>query len=270
MHWIITLTLLVAVLAPAGCSWLTTGKPQASDDRPTADLRPDRRAIRGPGAPALDYRIYRPPEPDRAEPAKAQRPRTAATWIILAHGFLRSQDRMSGLATALAGTGIPVATLNFRNDSPLSGGHVKNSRDMVQLATQLQADKVIYAGFSAGGLAALLAARNDPRTLGVLTLDLVDSKGLGERAAKGLEVPMFALVGAPSNCNANGNAAAVYAQASQVELTAFPQASHCDFETPTNWLCSLLCEDPDGTREPSQRARILQQAVADVALLGKR
>ena len=190
---------------------------------------------------------------------------SARPLIILAHGFLRDQRNMRGLALALAQAGYRVATLNSRHDSPVSGGHAKNSRDMVALARHLRAGRVIYAGFSAGALAALLAADSDPTAVGVLTLDLVDSQGLGLSAARGLELPVVALAGAPSNCNANNNAAPVYQAMAQVQLTPIPEASHCDFESPSDWLCRTLCQVPPGRgdgAEATVQAEIIRDAVA--------
>lgn len=241
-----------AVLAPAGCAWLgiSSADPEsvASTGVPSSDQVQvqDRRLDLATG-PWLDYRTYKPvaAQPEHG----AHRP-----WVVLAHGFLRDQRRMRGLAMALAEAGFPVATLNGRQDSLLSGGHVAHSRDMVKLARALDAERVIYAGFSAGGLAALLAARQDHKAEGVLTLDLVDSQGLGRRAANGLGAPLLALVGAPSNCNADNNAAPIYEIAPLARVTPIPQASHCDFESPSDWLCRLVCEQsPDSTRNRTLR-----------------
>lgn len=197
----------------------------------------------------------------------AARQTSPAPLIVLAHGFLRDQRNMRGLAMALAEAGYPVATLNARHDSPLSGGHAKNSQDMIALARHLKAERVIYAGFSAGALAALLAAQTDPSAAGALTLDLVDSQGLGLKAARALALPVVALAGAPTNCNANNNAAPVYRAIQNLRLTPIPEASHCDFESPSDWLCRALCQAPPGQDESTKaavRAEIIRDAVAGI------
>ncbi|WP_245535797.1 alpha/beta hydrolase [Thiorhodococcus drewsii] len=178
---------------------------------------------------ALDYSLYRP---DAAR---------TGDLVILGHGFLRSRDRMAGLAESLASTGLSVATLDFCNVRPWDGSHVQNGFDMMALADALGAKRVVYAGFSAGALAALVAGRNDPRALGVVTLDLVDADGIGRRMASGMERPLIGLFGDPSSCNAYNNGLAVYAVAAQARILRFSGADHCDFESPTDWLCRLVC-----------------------------
>lgn len=162
--------------------------------------------------------------------------------VVLGHGFLRGEARMAGLALALAEAGVPTVTLDFCNDRLWNGHHIRNGLDMIGLADTLEARRVVYAGFSAGALAALVAGRNDPRTLGVVALDLVDADGLGARMAAGLNRPLIGLVGAPSACNAGNNGLGVYALSNQAVVEHFPSADHCDFESDTDWLCRLFCE----------------------------
>lgn len=184
--------------------------------------------------------------------------------VVVAHGFLRDQRRMAGLATGLAAEGIPAATLSFCNSKPWRGGHRENAADMRRLADRLGATRVIYAGFSAGGLSAVIAASEDPRTRGVLTLDLVDDPaGTAARLAPALRPALVGLMGEPAPCNANGNGLAVFAATPGASLETIPRASHCDFESPTDWLCESVCERPD-RETAARRAHILDQAVAGV------
>lgn len=262
--------LLMMVVAPSGCAWPGSNRSGKSANPPFDKLEIRDHRLQLLVGPPLAYRTFQP----ISQPAsgliehKDQDP----PWIILAHGFLRNQGHMRGLAIALADAGFPVATLNSRHDSPFSGGHLAHSRDMRELAGALGAQRVIYAGFSAGALAALLAARKDPAAMGVLTLDLVDSQDLGRQAAAGLQAPLIALTGAPTNCNAYNNAAPVYQSASSISLTPFPQASHCDFESPSDWLCLVLCEQPQASADKHDIAvnpqpDIIQAAVAGVRQL---
>lgn len=243
---------LVLLLTPAGCAWLSpTPDPLVADGVRISDQH-----LTLPDGSVLAYRGYQPTA------VCADR-----TWIILAHGFLRDQTQMRDLALALAQAGFQVATLNARHDSVFNGAHVKHGRDMIHLADHLQARERLYAGFSAGGLAALLAARTDPRAIGVLTLDLVDSQMLGQHAAEGLPVPLIALTGAPGNCNANQNAAPIYQRVSQVHLRTFPTASHCDFESPSDWFCEWICEQPVSSDSGDSRTAIIQHSVAEIEQL---
>jgi len=203
----------------------------------------------------LDTLVYRN---DRA---------AAGDLVVLAPGFLRAQEHMQELAFSIAGSGVRVATLDFCNPSVLAGRHAQNARDMVAVARTLGARRVVYAGFSAGGLAALIAGRIDPHAVGVLTLDLVDSQGLGALAAKGLDKPLLGLAGALSNCNAFGNGWGAFATAPRARLERIAEASHCDFEAPTDQLCELLCQAADHASAISRRRIIASATRAVHALL---
>jgi len=198
---------------------------------------------------------------------RPERPRTDAL-VVLAHGFLRDQQHMSGLAAALAESGIPTLTLSFCNSRFWDGRHAQNALDMRQVADAIGARRIVYAGFSAGGLAALIAARNDLRTVGVLTLDLVDQRGLGEEAARGMKAPMVALVGEPAPCNAQGQGLAVTAASPGAEVIPIAGARHCDFESPTDWLCKTVCARPDQGSEGRRRLVIETSVAAIGRMLG--
>jgi pimeloyl-ACP methyl ester carboxylesterase len=199
----------------------------------------------------IDYQVYRPPGSDHT------------VQIILAHGFLRSKARMAGLATRLAKAGFVTAAIDLCNMRPWDGAHRQNAADMIRVARRLAHGPVVYAGFSAGGLAALLAASNDPSSLGVLALDLVDWERIGARAAASLRPPLLGLHGEPSRCNAQNNGLAVFDAAPQAEVRHIVGASHCDFEAPTDRLCRLICEVADRPPGDARRIRgqILEAAV---------
>lgn len=260
------------LLLLAGCSGLLLhpGSGGRQPDVPAAlpgDATAVPGSLRSSTGCRVDYRVYSTTE---ARPSEL---------VVLAHGFLRSQDRMQRLAARLAATGTRAATLDFCNQRPWSGGHVQNGRDMIAVARALGAERVVYAGFSAGGLAALLAGRNDPNAVGIVTLDLVETQGLGVAAARDLDKPLLGLTGEPTNCNALDNAGAVFAATDQAQVVRIHGAGHCDFEAPTDALCELICSDPDNrpvrrsagplgaTERP--RERILDSATLAVrSLLG--
>ena len=95
--------------------------------------------------------------------------------VILAHGFMRKLDNMRGWARHWQQQGIPTTLVSLCNSSWLNGHHQRNADDMQALRRELEMDAVIYAGFSAGGLAAYLAAGQDASAAGYLGLDSVDS-----------------------------------------------------------------------------------------------
>lgn len=203
----------------------------------------------------FDYDLYRPAGT------------SGAAQVVLAHGFLRNRERMQDLARALAKAGFATASIDLCNMRPWDGAHEANAADMRLTANTLGRPEVVYAGFSAGGLAALLAASGDPDSLGVVVLDLVDQGALGRQAAADLQVPVVGLFGAPSRCNANGNGLPVLVDVVGVEVERFADATHCDFESPTDNLCRLLCEpndrDPDDAAR--QRSRVVASTVAAVS-----
>jgi len=266
-----SLSLLAVLLALVGCSSLIFAPRDSAvgnahpglDGQRSLERLPVAGVLNSSTGCALHYRLYRPAVTGSAAQASIR--------VILGHGFLRSQQRMAGLAETIAAAGIPVATLDFCNMRFWDGGHLQNGLDMIALARHLDGvQPVIYVGFSAGALAALVAARNDPHALGVVTLDLVDTQGIGERAARDLDKPLIGLAGEPGACNAKDNARAVFAASSRARLMRIEDAGHCDFEAPTDALCELVCADPDqadASRTAELRASIRHQTLAAILTL---
>lgn len=246
---------LAACLVVSGCFGGASGvRPEERASRPEAGLSIDQGMATSATGCRLSYRWYRP-VPDRA-----------GDLVVLGHGFLRHKEHLDGLARALARSGIPSVTLDFCRTRPWSGNHFRHGLDMIRVADALGARRVVHAGFSAGGLAALVAGRNDPRTLGVVTLDLVDTGGLGRRMSVGLDRPLVGLVGEPSSCNAYNNGLPVLAVGRQVSIRHFAGAGHCDFESPTDWLCRFFCV-PEAGLPAARRQDILRAAVAEIRRL---
>jgi dienelactone hydrolase len=176
----------------------------------------------------------------------------ACDAVILAHGFTRSRASMTGHAARLAREGLVVAV----PDLPYfwhSGDNAAALRDLVAALSRgtftPPAARVVLVGFSAGGLAALLAA-DAPGVVGYVGLDPFDRpSGIGLAAAKKLQLPAYLLRASASACNAYSIA--------EPWRTAFPKlvmdrvvpgATHCDFEWPTDWLCRAACGGTDDAR----------------------
>lgn len=202
----------------------------------------------------LHYARYRPAQASRGD------------LIVLGPGFLRSGAHLADLAQSLAATGVTTVVLDACADQTWSGSHVRRGFEMIQLADTLAAQRVVYAGFSAGALAALVAGRQDPRALGVVALDLVDAQNLGQRMADGMTRPLLGLIGEASACNAYNNGLAVYAAIPHARVARIAGASHCDFESPTDWRCRLVCES-DGWNRTSSRQEIIRMATAAIKAL---
>ncbi len=194
--------------------------------------------------------------------------------VVIAPGFGRSHRHFHALALHLAAAGLEVVAVESCNQRLWTGAHERQARDLQLVATALGARRVIYVGHSAGGLAAVLAGRADPRTVGVVTLDVVDAEQLGVSAAQELTVPLVALSGEPSPCNADNNGLAMVAANPHAQLERIAGANHCDFEAPTDWRCRLLCAAttaPIATLEQAaRRVRIIQLTTAALQSLMSR
>jgi pimeloyl-ACP methyl ester carboxylesterase len=177
----------------------------------------------------VEYEVYRPAEL-----------RTSA-FVVLGHGFLSNLAAMRGWAERWASFGVPTAVLTFCNSGPFAGNHDRNAEDMVALARALHEGPVVYAGFSAGGLSAYLAAASDARAAAYLGLDAVDSGSLALAAEPGLLVPSLFLMGEPSSCNAKNNMLPAIPERGGVTALRVRDAVHCYFMDPWNRACENVC-----------------------------
>ncbi len=198
----------------------------------------------------VTYEVFEPADP-------------SAVTVLWTHGFLRNGASMRGWGELAASHGLRSVVVSTCASNPFNGRHNRNAADLRAVATAVVgADApVVYAGFSAGGLASLLAAAEDPRAAGMLGLDAVDSGDLAE-GALGLAVPALFLAGDPSSCNAQGNLLPVAARLSDARVLAVPYATHGDFELPYDPLVDRLC----GRAEPPERREALRATIRGVAI----
>lgn len=187
--------------------------------------------------------------------------RSRAT-LLLAHGFLRDLRHMRGWAAHLASHGVRTVVVSFCNSTPFDGRHDRNADDLRALAAVVAPDgaPVLYAGFSAGGLAAYLATASDARAVAYLGLDTVDSGALAASVAPP-HVPALFLAAEPSRCNADGNVVPLAQGLPTAQLVPVRHATHCDFEHPTSRACERLC----GRVEPPEAAAAIRGAVRALA-----
>ena len=171
----------------------------------------------------------------------------AAPLVIVAHGFARRRHNMSGWGRYLAGEGFVVAA----PDLPAWSDHARNARFIAQLCGHLCASgpwnrridpaRVGLMGFSAGGLATLLAAAGDPGPAIWVGLDPVDHNGMGAEAAPSAKCHAVVLTSEPSACNGHGNARNIIAALPQCEHFSIAQAVHVDAEWPTDRIAETIC-----------------------------
>ena len=175
--------------------------------------------------------------------------------VILGHGFARGPGTMTGWADHLASWGVKVLLPTLCHYNILAGvDHEKNGLNMVELGQSYGANEVIYAGHSAGGLAAIIAASLDINNLGVLGLDATDTEGIpgvddfiGQQYASSVTSTAFSVRGEPSSCNSDGNGLDLFEMMPNSYKAKVDEADHCDFEYPTNFGCEVNCENSQST-----------------------
>ncbi len=178
--------------------------------------------------------------------------------IVLSHGFARSPENHLTLAYHLASWGFVVVL----PESLSLADHQANGEDLAAIwipymiedspaAGVVDDARIGLMGHSAGGMATLIGASIVPDLKAVLGLDVTDSGKAGVDAAPLLAAPTAFLAGDPSLCNSDGNGRAVYeaSAASPSWWLGITSASHCDFESDTDWLCTLACGSEDEGRQ---------------------
>lgn len=180
------------------------------------------------------YRLFRPDVP-------------SDTLVVLSHGFSRDQIAVEDLAEHLASYGLTVVTTNLCHSTPFDNDPEQDAADLIALADTSGVQRRLYVGHSAGAMRSLLAAVQDPSTIAVLGLDLVDVFDLALDAAPLLDAPLFGLLGEPYSCNSDGNGLPVYDAAPGSVPLQIVEADHCDFESPTDWMCTTFCDQPGDT-----------------------
>jgi pimeloyl-ACP methyl ester carboxylesterase len=166
----------------------------------------------------LDYEIYEPDTLDSEVP------------VFLAHGFMRSIDDMAEVAEHIASWGVKVYAVPLCTNS-FSIDHELNGQAIAALADALEPNAAVYAGFSAGGLAAFVAAAEASNTVAYVGLDAVDSNGIGLGVVGQLDAPARGSIAEPGQCNTNNNFLPVYDQIGAAPVIKIIGAQHFDFET---------------------------------------
>jgi dienelactone hydrolase len=183
--------------------------------------------------------------------------------VVIAHGFMRTGEFMTGWAEALERAGMTAVTVDMCASTAPGGRHADNGADLVAVRRALGFTSVVYVGVSAGGLAALIAASLDPdATRGLLLLDPTNAGGQARRAASRIDAPVAALVAKPQICNAWRNIDPALETLRDATILRVDGASHCDFEWPTDAFCRVACVSIGG----SARHRRAQERIRDVGL----
>lgn len=195
----------------------------------------------------IQYTLHSPESPARQH-------------VIIAHGFLRTPDTMAHIAESLAKDGIETACIKLKRSNPLNGNQAGNARDMIALRESLGWKNVIHAGFSAGGLSALIASSEDPASEKLILLDPVDQASLGKEASEKIRIPTLAILGQPGAGNARRNCQAMLAAIPGCRTIEIKTATHCDFEARPSTLCHRLTgSKPDAERTTKVHQTMLRE-----------
>jgi hypothetical protein len=190
------------------------------------------------GCTSMDYSVYSPGVSD-------------APVVVLGHGFARGSGVMTGWAEHLSSWGVEVLLPTLCHYNVWLGvDHEMNGQNMAELASLHGSVNTVYAGHSAGGLAAMIAASQDKNAAGVLGLDTTDTEDIpgvddyiGQSYAGSVTCPAFLIAGEPSTCNAENNGIDLFRMMSDYRAVKVTSSDHCDFENPTDTVCEMSCEN---------------------------
>ena len=220
-------------------------------NQPTAALASETIHVKLPaGAAKVD--IYWPGTP------------VPAPLVIVAHGFFRRRHNMSAWGQHLAKEGFVTAV----PDLPTRADHVRNGHFISDLRAYLCAveswmqsinpSRVGLMGFSAGGLASLLSAADNPGPTIWVGLDPVDWNGIGTKLAPQVYCRAVVLTAEPSACNSQGNARSIIAALPHCEHFRVAGAVHVDAEWPTDRIVEAVC----GRSTEEKRSEFHRRATA--------
>ncbi len=160
--------------------------------------------------------------------------------VVLAHGLECGKEHMEDVGAHYASWGLDVVVPDLCHSVTLDLDQEQNGLDMTELAGDLAPGPVIYAGHSAGGLAAFVATAHDADAVALLGLDPTEWLGIGAGVAPSIAVPAYGMIGDPVVCNGWNNAVALFAAAPQGRVLRVTEADHCDFSSPNTCLACLL------------------------------
>ena len=170
--------------------------------------------------------------------------------VLLVHAFSRDMSVLADLAQHYASWGISVVTMNLIHSSIFENDPLQDVIDLGLLSAHIsEGEPIIYVGHSAGAMRAIVSAVSDSNAIAILGLDLTDGayeqtggEFLALSNTSSLSIPLWGLLAEPSDCNAYGNGLDVYFESDHGNAISITEADHCDFELPTNFLCTFLCQ----------------------------
>lgn len=190
--------------------------------------------------------------------------------VVATHGWSAGRVNQMGWARHMASYGYVVLVPGMPNpiapDQAVWSANIRtlatnavNASLFPQLAAKIDATKIVYEGFSAGGLASTLAAKAKAPTLLVL-LDPVDNNAQGSAALTSVCSPVLNFFTQPSGCN-NNMGWSTFASTGTGPLVriGIKGSTHCDGEDEARGLCGPFC---GGAAKTTNRDTIRKYLVA--------
>ncbi len=175
---------VLALAVAAGCEG-----DEPTEPRPTAGASIER--VTSTDGLALDARLFAPP---------SGAPERPGHLVVLLHMYPADQSAWWATARALAAEGVAALTLDFRGFGASEGEKdgseiVRDVAGALSWADEHGYERVVLAGASMGGTAAIVAAAERGGADGVLALSAPSSfRGLdADQALSDLDVPVVAL-----------------------------------------------------------------------------
>ncbi len=164
------------------------------------------------------------------------------TLTVIQHGFARSKNEFTDMASHFASWGMPALTMDLCHSWAFDVDINQNGADVVELVAELWEGPVVYLGHSNGAISSLVAASMDDQAVAVLGLDPVERPG-GDHTdvAATLDIPVAGIFGEAGVCNTWNSGMDAYMAAPDNDLYRAAEADHCDFEAPTGTVCTLAC-----------------------------
>lgn len=236
--------------AETGATEETGESAETADTEETADTGPDPLEDYDDGDGP--YQVLESSEGVDGEDVDWYTPVGDGPWPVLiwSHGFARSKDNHASGARRAATWGFLVVTPNLPSFSDHEANGAWLATELFPTVTAVagvDGSRVGFVGHSAGGLASLVAASMVDAGAYV-GLDPVDMSDLGLSFAGEVTEPALMLHGASSYCNSDGNSTA-WAFGGDLWAVDVTDASHCDFESDTDWICTAACGAEDAGRQ---------------------
>jgi len=160
--------------------------------------------------------------------------------IFIMHGLYRPSSTMQGYGAHLASRGMETVVLEPCSLKLPINVIKSNAQDILDLSNHFD-KKIIYIGYSGGGLSTVLAAEQYQKAKAFLGLDAGGWGDIGLREVKDIDIPFAGIFGPPKAFNIFGKGAKLASLNHNIMVHYIPDSRHCHYENPDSNLCHLIC-----------------------------